>query len=65
MVLRLSSATWARTLQKVRDTVPLIYVTFADLCSEFAMLHDDEVIPKYAADICIGRVKGQEITLEY
>jgi hypothetical protein len=29
------------------------------------MLHDDEVIPKYAADIVIGRVKGQEITLEY
>jgi hypothetical protein len=29
------------------------------------MLHDDEVIPKYAAGICIGRVKGQKITLEY
>lgn len=23
------------------------------------MLHDDEVIPKYAANICIGRVQGQ------
>jgi len=29
------------------------------------MLHDDEVIPKYAADIVIGRVQGQEVTLEY
>ena len=28
------------------------------------MLHDDEVIPKYAADIVIGRVKGQEVSLE-
>lgn len=27
------------------------------------MLHDDEVIPKYAADIVIGRVKGQEPSL--
>ncbi len=35
-----------------------------DASEEFAMLHDDEVIPKYAANICIGRVKGQEITLE-
>ncbi len=29
------------------------------------MLHDDEVIPKYAPNIVIGRVAGQEITLEY
>lgn len=29
------------------------------------MLHDDEVIPKYAADIVIGRVAGQEVRLEY
>lgn len=36
-----------------------------DASEEFAMLHDDEVIPKYAAEIVIGRVKGQEITLEY
>ena len=36
-----------------------------DASEEFAMLHDDEVIPKYAAEICIGRVKGQEISLEY
>lgn len=36
-----------------------------DASEEFAMLHDDEVIPKYAADIVIGRVKGQEVTLEY
>lgn len=36
-----------------------------DASEEFAMLHEDSVIPKYAADICIGRVKGQEITLEY
>ena len=28
------------------------------------MLHDDEVIPKYAASIVIGRVKGQEVTLQ-
>ena len=33
--------------------------------TEFEMLHDDEVIPKYAADIVIGRVKGQEVRLEY
>ncbi|KAB8611446.1 hypothetical protein FH972_025951 [Carpinus fangiana] len=36
-----------------------------DASEEFAMLHDDEVIPKYAASIVIGRVKGQEISLEY
>jgi flavocytochrome c len=36
-----------------------------DASEEFEMLHDDEVIPKYAADICIGRVKGQKIRLEY
>ncbi|ETN37014.1 uncharacterized protein HMPREF1541_08002 [Cyphellophora europaea CBS 101466] len=36
-----------------------------DATEEFEMLHDDEVIPKYAADIVIGRVKGQEVTLEY
>ncbi|KAF2217570.1 hypothetical protein CERZMDRAFT_30603 [Cercospora zeae-maydis SCOH1-5] len=36
-----------------------------DASEEFEMLHDDEVIPKYAAEIVIGRVKGQEITLEY
>lgn len=36
-----------------------------DASEEFEMLHDDEVIPKYAANIVIGRVKGQEITLEY
>jgi len=36
-----------------------------DASEEFAMLHDDEVIPKYAAEIVIGRVKGQEISLEY
>lgn len=29
------------------------------------MLHDDEVIPKYAAGIVIGRVKGQTPSLEY
>ena len=28
------------------------------------MLHDDEVIPKYAADIVIGRVQGQTPSLE-
>jgi cytochrome b involved in lipid metabolism len=36
-----------------------------DASEEFEMLHDDEVIPKYAPDIVIGRVKGQKITLEY
>ncbi|KAI9723186.1 MAG: hypothetical protein M1828_004289 [Chrysothrix sp. TS-e1954] len=35
-----------------------------DASEEFAMLHDDEVIPKYAAEICIGKVKGQEVSLE-
>ena len=28
------------------------------------MLHDDEVIPKYAANIVIGHVKDQECTLQ-
>lgn len=32
---------------------------------EFEMLHDDEVIPKYAAGVVIGRVKGQTPSLEY
>jgi len=36
-----------------------------DASEEFEMLHDDEVIPKYAAGIVIGRVQGQEIKLEY
>lgn len=31
---------------------------------EFAMLHDDEVIPKYAGHIVIGRVKGQTPELD-
>ncbi|KAJ5114448.1 hypothetical protein NUU61_000207 [Penicillium alfredii] len=35
-----------------------------DATEEFAMLHDDEVIPKYAGHIVIGRVKGQEPSLE-
>ncbi|KNG82626.1 fumarate reductase [Aspergillus nomiae NRRL 13137] len=35
-----------------------------DATEEFAMLHDDEVIPKYAAQIVIGRVKGQTPSLE-
>ncbi|KAI9866668.1 MAG: hypothetical protein M1813_001220 [Trichoglossum hirsutum] len=35
-----------------------------DATEEFAMLHDDEVIPKYAAHIVIGRVKGQTPSLE-
>ena len=37
----------------------------ANSLTEFEMLHDDEVIPKYAADIVIGRVKGQKVTLQY
>lgn len=36
-----------------------------DASEEFEMLHDDEVIPKYAPEVVIGRVKGQKITLEY
>lgn len=36
-----------------------------DATEEFKMLHDDEVIPKYAPEIVIGRVKGQSVTLEY
>uniref|UniRef100_A0A0D6R7T5 fumarate reductase (NADH) n=1 Tax=Araucaria cunninghamii TaxID=56994 RepID=A0A0D6R7T5_ARACU len=36
-----------------------------DATEEFEMLHDDEVIPKYAADIVIGRVQGQEVSLKY
>ncbi|KAA6415885.1 MAG: Flavocytochrome c [Lasallia pustulata] len=35
-----------------------------DATEEFEMLHDDEVIPKYAASIVIGRVQGQKVTLE-
>ncbi|MCJ1255447.1 hypothetical protein MMC24_003263 [Lignoscripta atroalba] len=35
-----------------------------DATEEFEMLHDDEVIPKYAADIVIGRVEGQTPSLE-
>ncbi|KAL4889322.1 FAD binding domain-containing protein [Aspergillus ambiguus] len=35
-----------------------------DATEEFEMLHDDEVIPKYAGHIVIGRVKGQTPTLE-
>jgi flavocytochrome c len=36
-----------------------------DATEEFEMLHDDEVIPKYAPGVVIGKVKGQEVTLEY
>ena len=28
------------------------------------MLHDDEVIPKYAPQVVIGKVKGMEVTLQ-
>jgi flavocytochrome c len=35
-----------------------------DATEEFAMLHDDEVIPKYAPEQVIGRVKGMKVTLE-
>ncbi|KAM3460586.1 hypothetical protein MY5147_006128 [Beauveria neobassiana] len=35
-----------------------------DATEEFEMLHDDEVIPKYAPNQVIGRVKGQEPSLE-
>ncbi|KAL1960972.1 hypothetical protein VTO42DRAFT_4860 [Malbranchea cinnamomea] len=36
-----------------------------DATEEFEMLHDDEVIPKYAPHIVIGRVKGQKPSLVY
>ncbi|KAK2732400.1 hypothetical protein FQN55_004124 [Onygenales sp. PD_40] len=36
-----------------------------DASEEFEMLHEDEVIPKYASWIVIGRVKGQTPSLEY
>lgn len=36
----------------------------ANFFAEFAMLHDDEVIPKYAAQTVIGRIKGQTPSLE-
>ncbi|KAK3945441.1 FAD binding domain-containing protein [Diplogelasinospora grovesii] len=35
-----------------------------DATEEFEMLHDDEVIPKYAPNQVIGRVKGVKPTLE-
>ncbi|EHA49954.1 hypothetical protein MCOR27_004965 [Pyricularia oryzae] len=35
-----------------------------DATEEFEMLHDDEVIPKYAPSQVIGRVKGVKPTLE-
>ncbi|KAJ5348013.1 hypothetical protein N7541_001035 [Penicillium brevicompactum] len=35
-----------------------------DATEEFAMLHDDEVIPKYAGHIVIGRIKGETPSLE-
>ena len=35
-----------------------------DATEEFEMLHDDEVIPKYAASQVIGRVKGQTPSLQ-
>lgn len=36
-----------------------------DASEEFEMLHDDEVIPKYAPEVVIGRVKDAEITLKW
>ncbi|KAI1922925.1 Osmotic growth protein [Ophidiomyces ophidiicola] len=36
-----------------------------DATEEFEMLHDDEVIPKYASEIVIGRVKGQTPSLKF
>ncbi|KAJ5306829.1 hypothetical protein PENANT_c003G00965 [Penicillium antarcticum] len=35
-----------------------------DATEEFAMLHDDEVIPKYAGHTVIGRIKGQTPSLD-
>lgn len=42
-------------------------VNFAgrDATEEFEMLHDDEVIPKYAPTTVIGRLKGVTPTLDY
>ena len=65
VVRRRCSATWAEMHQRVSGSSSSCCVKIADQNTEFEMLHDDEVIPKYAADIVIGRVKGQEITLEY
>ena len=44
----------------------MVYQNFFTDCmlTEFEMLHDDEVIPKYAASIVIGRVQGQTPSLE-
>ncbi|KAL1993260.1 hypothetical protein VTN49DRAFT_3209 [Thermomyces lanuginosus] len=36
-----------------------------DASEEFEMLHDDEVIPKYASQVVIGRVKGQKPSLKF
>lgn len=45
---------------------PALYAQMGrDASEEFAMLHDDEVIPKYAPHVVIGRVKGQQVSLEY
>ncbi|KAI9806642.1 MAG: hypothetical protein M1825_006099 [Sarcosagium campestre] len=35
-----------------------------DATEEFEMLHDDEVIPKYASGVVIGRIEGTEPTLD-
>jgi len=45
---------------------PQALINFAgrDATEEFEMLHDDEVIPKYAPEQVIGRVKGQKVTLQ-
>lgn len=45
---------------------PALYAQMGrDATEEFAMMHDDEVIPKYAPHLVVGKVEGQEVTLEY
>lgn len=44
--------------------IPVGWLIMIVVCTEFEMLHDDEVIPKYAANIVIGRVQGQTPSLE-
>lgn len=46
---------------------PSSLIAFAgkDATEEFEMLHEDEVIPKYAAHCVLGRLEGAEVTLKY
>lgn len=46
---------------------PSSLIAFAgkDATEEFEMLHEDEVIPKYAAHCVVGKLAGAEVTLKY